>query len=560
MKNTTTLGFAISLLLGSQTSYALTPWTDQTPDIAIYTSGASVQDKAYGQVITTVLAAPNSVDYFADIDPATNSVGTRWTVYYFTGNANLGAGLAGKKILLEKRAYGSSGYGVIPLVANIPLEHLNIASTKATDWTADTKAKLPTWAATISNESASKYLFKRVSDAGFSGNDPALLLKRGTLNYPAQVNELITGKSEPKWPLDWNDIKTSGVGAFTIVPTGGTIYGVAVTLDLYKVLQAAQKRAGTLPSSAVIGGYSESDMPNLNRNVFASILAGKVGAWEQFKIIDKTDNTVKSLLDKNILNDAGVFAPYKETTSGSHLTPVALGTRNNGAAAAVVSYAKFLNYPTMPNSIPPATPVANTATAEDASLPIVKAPLSLADSGTLLKDWQNGTNTLGFNNVVDGAGYAKRWGIDVNSVDRNNAVKADGTGGDPWRYIKIDGYAPTLENVAAGVYPIWTEGATLYQTAKSSDALWASKTKLLKTLADNWSSPAVVGAFTTTQAWGKTGAFTTTADPRGFVSTIPFDASNPVIPFTHRNNGGIHSEIVPVADANAHGGLEIQLK
>ena len=560
MKNATRL-VSIALLLDIPCSYALTPWTDQAPDIAIYTSGASVQDKAYGQVITTTLAAPNSVDYFADVDAKTGTVGSKWTAYYFTGNDNLGSGLAGKKILLEKRAVGSSGYGVIPILAKIPLEHLNILSTRATDWTADTKAKLPTWTATISSQNAATYLARRLSDAGFSANDPALLLKPGTLNYPEQVNELMTGKFEPIWPLTLKSIKTTGKDGFTIVSTGGTVYGVGVTLDLYKVLQAAQKRAGTLPANVVIGSYSENDMPNLNRNVVASLLAGKIGTWEQFKLVDKSDGSVKSLLHPTILADAGVSAPSKESTTGKNLTPVAFATRNNGAAAGIVAYAKFLNYPTTSNAIPPATPVKNDKIVEDASLPIVKAPRSLADSGTILVDWQNGTNTLGFNNVIDGAGFARRWGIAINSVDRNSAVKADGSGGDPWRYIKIDGYAPTLENVAAGVYPIWTEGSAIYPIAKSSDTLWETKVKLLKALTDNWSSPAVIGAYTTTQAWGKTGAFVTSADPRGFTTTIPFDPSNPVIPLSHLgSDSAIHSEIVPVGERNTRGGLEIQLK
>ncbi len=557
----TKLAVTVSLLLGTQTSFALTPWTDKAPDIAIYTSGASVQDKAYGEVITKTLAAPNTFDYFADVNPKTNTVGARWTAYYFIGNENLGAGLAGKKILLEKRAVGSSGYGVVPLIGKITLEHLNILSTKNTDWTADAK-NTASWGAVISSENAAKFLVKKFSDAGFTANDPDILLKPGTLNYPEQVKELTTGKFEVKWPLNFKNVSRVGEEAYTVISTGGTVYGVGVTLDLYKVLQAAQKRAGTLPSDVEIGHYSERDMPNLNRNVLASLLAGKIGAWEQFKIVDKTDgNKVKSLLDKSILNDAAVSAPSKESATGENLTPVALATRNNGAAAIVVAYAKFLNYPTTANSITPVVPVKDDALVENTSLPIVKAPKSIADSGTILNDWQNGTNTLGFNNVVEGTGFAKRWGIAFNSVDRNTSVKADGTGGDPWRYIKIDGYAPTLENVAAGVYPIWTEGAALYQTKKVADKQWELKTKLLRALTDNWSSPAVIGAFTSTQAWGKTGAFVTSSDPRGFLTAIPFDASNPVIPFSHLGtDNNIHSEIVPVADSNAKGGLEIQLK
>jgi len=558
MKNLNSLALAVSLLAGAQSAYALTPWANGSPNITVYTSGGAAQDKAYGQVVTTTLAAPGSVDIFSDVDPATGSVGARWTAYYFTGNANLGSGLAGKKILLEKRSYGAAGYGVVPVVALKPLEHLKIAGLPKTAWDANGTQQ---WKKTIDSSNAGTYLVKKVSDGGFLGVDPDILLKPGTENYPEQVNELTTGLPEPGWPLTLKQVPKTGNTAFTVVPTGGLVYGVAVTLDLYKVLQAAQKRAGSLPSSVVIGSYDENSQPNLNRNVLASLLAGKIGAWDQIKIVDKTDaNAAKNLLDSDILGDAGVSAPYKESTTGTNLTPVAVGRRNKGAAIGAVAYAKFLNYPGTQNAFPPAAKTADNAVDEDATLPIVKSPGGAADTGNLLKDWQNGTNATGFNNVVDGLGYAKRWGIAINSADRNSSVSAAGTGGDPWRYIKIDGYAPTLENVAAGVYPHWAEGAVIYRTQKSSDSQWALKTKLLKAFADDLGSPTVANAVNTTQAWGKTGIFATTADPRGFTASVPFNTSNPVVPFTHNSGGFTHTEIVPVADSAAANGLSLQLK
>ncbi|MDO9106269.1 MAG: hypothetical protein Q7U57_15055 [Methylovulum sp.] len=555
MNTSNTLALAVSLLIGAQSAYALTPWANGTPNINVYTSGGAAQDKAYGQVVTTTLAAPGSVDIFSDVDPATGSIGSRWTAYYFTGNANLGSGLAGKRIMLEKRSYGAAGYGVVPLVASVPLEHLKISGLPKTAWEANGTQQ---WKKTIDGSNASTYLFKKVSDGGFLGVDPDILLKPGTENYPEQVNELTTGLPESKWPLDFQQVsKTS----FSVVPTGGLVYAVAVTLDLYKVLQAAQKRAGLLPSSVVIGSYTESSLPNLNRNVLASLLAGKIGAWDQIKIVDKTDgNTVKTLLDSDILGDAAVSAPYKESTTGTNLTPIAVGRRNKGAAIGAVAYAKFLNYPGTKNAFPPAAKTADNAVDEDATLPIVKSPGGAADTGNLLKDWQNGTNATGYNNVVDGLGYAKRWGIAINSADRNSSVTAAGTGGDPWRYIRIDGYAPTLENVAAGVYPHWAEGAVIYRTTQAADPLWAVKTKLLKAFADDLGSPTVANAVNTTQAWGKTGIFATTADPRGFTASVPFNTSNPVVPLTHKNGGFTHTEIVPVADPAATGGLTLQLK
>ena len=558
MKKLNTLALAVSLLAGTQSVHALTPWQNGKPDIAVYTSGGAAQDKAYGQVVSTTLAAPGTLDVFADVDPATGSVGARWTSFYFTGNANLGSGLAGKKILLEKRSYGAAGYGVVPLVGNVLLEHLGIVGLPKSAWDANGTKQ---WKKTIDGSNASKYLVKRLSDGGFLGVDPDILLKPGTENYPEQVNQLTTGLPEGTWPLGLKEVPKTGSNAFTVVPTGGLVYGVAVTLDLYKALQAAQKRAGTLPASVVIGNYDENSLPNLNRNVLASLLAGKIGAWDQVKIIDKKDsNTVKTLLDSSILADAGISAPYKESTSGSNLTPVAVGRRNNGAAIGAVAYSKFLNYPGALNAFPPATKTIDNAVDEDATLPIVKSPGGTTDTGNLLKDWQNGTNATGFNNVVDGLGFAKRWGIAINSADRNSSVTNTGTGGDPWRYIRIDGYAPTLENVAAGVYPHWAEGAVIYRTSRSADPQWALKTKLLKAFADDLGSPTVANAVNTTQAWGKTGIFATTADPRGFTATVPFNTSNPVIPLTHKRNGFTRTEIVPVADPAAAGGLAIQLK
>lgn len=564
MKNTNTLGLAISLLLSSQASYALTPWIDATPDYVIYTSGGAAQDKAYGKVVSTTLAKSGTLDTFNDLDEKGNK-GKRWTAYYFIGADNLGA-LAGKKILLEKRIYGAAGYGVVPVIGATPIEHLNIIGTGLTAATPlETTGTPNVYSVGITDATtAKKYLKKVASDAGFLGVDPNILLKPKTENYPVPVNELITGKPDSKWSSTLTSVPTTGATAFTVVPTGGLVYGIGVTLDLYKVLQAAQKRAGILPITTVVGSYAESDLPKINRNVVASLLAGKIQNWEQFKIIDKTDgNKAKSLLDASILTDAGVSAPTTETVAGitKPVTPVAVGRRNNGAAVGAAAYAKFLNYPATANSITPAK--ATDSTAESAILPIVKSPTGTGDTGNLLKDWQKGTNITGYNNVADGSGYAKRWGIAVNSADQNSSVKADGTGGDDWRYIKIDGYAPTLENVAAGVYPFWAEGAVLYPTTKATDKNWEAKKVLLKALADNLGSPTVAKSVNTTQAWGATGVFATTADTRGFVASVPFDPAYPVIPFSHIGSDAlVHDEIVPVINnVNASkAALDIQLK
>jgi len=569
MKKLNTLAAAVALAAGSQGAQALTPWANGTPDLVVYTSGGAAQDKAYTQVINDVLAASGSVDTFSDVDPAdpTQTLGARWTAYYFTGSSTLPSGLAGKKILLEKRIYGAAGYGLIPLLAGgatysgLPIEHLLVAGTTAAQWVAN---GTQSWKQTISSTNATTYLTHVVSDAGFSGVDPSILLKPGTINYPTPVKQISTGTLDGSsgsitWPTTLTAVPTTGNAAFTVLPTGGLVYGVAVTLDLYKVLQAAEKRAGKLPSTVTIGAYDEGSLPSLNSNVLASIISGNVGAWEQIKIVDTTaGNAVKTLLDPSILSDAGVSAPYVSQTTGK--TPVAVGNRNNGAAVGAVAYAALLNYPSVANSFAPATAVPNDSPDEDGSLPIVKQPNGTTDTGNLLKDWQNGTNLTGYNNVVSGSGFANRWGIAINNASGNTKVTAAGTGGDPWRYIKIDGYAPTLENVASADYPLWAEGTFIFRTTKATDKQWANKVNLFKALANALGSPTVANEVNPTQAWGATGIFATTADPRNFTASIPFNSASPVVPLTHKNGTTTHADIVPVANPKSNGGLALQLK
>jgi len=561
MKQLKHLALAASLLMGSQAANAITPWANGAPYVTVYISGAVAQTNAYTQAVTTVLAQTGTVDTFNDVDPTNaNAVGSRWTAHYFVGSANLGSALQGKNILLVRRTVGGSGDGVIPLVAGLSLEHLNIANLPASAWTAATSngAVVPqSWTASITQSNATTYLSLVGSDAGIIAVDPYILLKPGTANYPAPANALITGLPVPNWPTNITTLPT----AFVVNPLGGLTYGIAVTLDLYKVLQAAQKRAGTLPSTVAIGSYSEASMPSLSHEFIGSLMAGKIGAWDQVQIVDTTNNNkVISLNDTAILNDAGVAQPYKESTTGKNLTPVAVALRNDGAATFVIANSVFLGYPANANAASPALPTANDPADEDAALPIVKEPIIVSATGTLLSDWQNGTNALGFNNVQVGTSggkpvYANRWGIALNSADRNNKVSAAGTGGDPWRYVKIDGYAPTLINVAAGDYDYWAEGTLLYK-----GGLNAKKLTVASALAQAMGSPTVIAPANTTQPWGQTGAFATAADPRKFTPSVPFNPSNPVVPYSHYINGKLHTEIAPVINPSGLDTPSVQMK
>ncbi len=555
---------ALSLLASSQIAYALTPWNDGPPDIVIYTSGGAAQDRAIDLAVVSSLVEPGTDDWFSDRNAA-GAVGGRWRAYYFIGKATLGEGLAGRKILFEKRSYGAAGYGVIPLLANdgqgIPIEHLNIQGLPQSAWESDGAKR---WVATITGANAETYLVKVPSDAGFLGIDPDILLKPGTENYPEQVREIITGQFEPEWPTNIDRFPET----FAALSSGGLVYGIAVTEDLYRVLQVAQKRTGQLPDDVIIGHYDDKSLPSLNRTFLAALFAGKVSAWDKVKIVDKTDNNrVKSLLDPEILAEAGVDTPTLEQATGAQLTPVAISRRNRGAAIGAVGHAKLLNYPHVRGSNPPAAVTPDGELEESLALPVVKAPGGVRGTRDLLRDWQNGTNSTGWNNASGsgGGGFAKRWGIAFQSGDVDAGATVEGAGGEGWRYIKIDGYAPTLANVAAGTYPYWAEGVVLGKIDKPWDPDWPLKARALIAFAEDLGSPTIAAASNANSnlTFGRSGIFATTKDPRGFQSSIPFNDNNPVIPYTHLLIGVPQAfpypslENLPVADENV---AELELR
>ncbi len=557
-----TLASAVALLAGSQAAHAITPWQANdanasnygTPDYVIYTSGGAAQDLAYQQVVLDALSKPGTVDIFQDISATSTSNGSRFTSFYFIGSSTLSdPALQGKKILLEKRSLGAAGYGVVPILAHLPLDHLDIFHTATSKlqstWTNTTQSlvvngvsgtSVPFHATSITTANASTFLTSTQSHGGFAGVDTAALLATGTTNYPDPVKEVSTGATTAGWTYA---LTPDNLSAVTRISTGGLVYGIGVTLDFYKVLQAAQIATGDLPATVTVGAYDQASLPSISRNFLASILSGNITDWSNVKL--NVGGTTKSLTDASIRTAAGVSAPTS--------SKVAVGLRNTGAAIGAVAYAKILNYPYVDQAATPAALVPNTSAAESSAAPLVKGPTGASATQDLLLDWQGGTNNSGLNNVSG----AKYWGIAVNSADRNNTVTTAGTGGKNWRYIKIDGYAPTIENVAAGNYPYWAEGEIIVDPSVGT----SHEQSLFTDFGNHLGSVAVASVVNAAviQPWGSTGIFATTATDSGAID-VPYVTTHPIVGLTHLGSDGYtHLGIVPYAYDNGNGNtIELQ--
>lgn len=554
------LAVGLAMLVGAQSAYALTPWANGAPPAAntIYVSGGAAADLAYAQVVNDVLAVPGTLDVFGDATSSSSTnFGSRWLVYYFTGSAATGA-LAGQPIAIVKRSLGAAGYGVIPVINStpIPLEELDISTllapgggnTTVFSEPTTTPQTIPTAAGNyrvvVTSANAATLLPLKNSDAGILGVDAKLLLRPGTKNYPTTVARV--GAGSDTFPTNLSSLP----GNITQVSTGGLVYGVGVTTDLYKVLQAAQKRAGQLPASTVIGDYTnEANIPSLPRNFVGSLIAGKIKLWDEVKVVDKvpgspTLNQGIPLTDSKILGDAGVSLP---TVNAAGKVQVAVGNRNAGAAIGAIAYAKFLGYPWTAGAFgPPINPTNNAL--DNTSAPIIKDPGGSTATGNLLNDWAVGANTSGLNTPS-----AKRWGVAVNDATRNTSgtygVNPETAGKQNWRYIRIDGYLPTIANIASGGYPHWGEGALLY----NSSTIDSAKKTVLDALASGLGSPTIAAGVNSSiqHTWGTTGVFAFTKTSASYTTDIPFNVNNPVVGYTHNNGTAILDEITPVISDSA---------
>jgi hypothetical protein len=552
------LAIAVAALAGTQSAHALVPWTDTTPDLKIYTSGGAAQDKAYASAVINVLAEPGTVDSFEDDNAGT--VGGRFAGYYFVGRSTAGpggipaalpAGLAGKKIYLEKRSLGAAGYGVVPLAGNIALDHLDIflassnglaGSGQAAAWLANGTNKYKSAASIVTGIAGQgawgNYLISTVSDGGFIGVDAEALLQPGTQNYPAPIKELSTNLVTAPWPTT---LKVTDLAAARI-PTGGLVYGIGVTLDLYKALQIAQWKTGQLPADAgtKIGEYTDPKyIPSLSRNFLASLLSGQVTNWANVQFRDIVTNPSTPAVYS--LSQIPTIAGYPALAAPTKYT-VGVGRRNTGAAIGAVGYAKLLNYPFTPNSFAPAVDTGSLvkATAE----PYVTSPGGAAATDNLLKDWQAGTNVSTLNYSATG----RLWGFALHSGDRN-AAAANATPTQNWRYIKIDGYTGTIDNVASGNYPYWAEGEVLIQPTIGTD-----KTNLLTAFGNALHNTAVAADINPTlvQPYGQSGIFATSkTDNTNTTANVPFNVADPVVNLTHFNGTSTHLGIVPKPFKNA---------
>ncbi|WP_347990140.1 hypothetical protein [Methylomonas sp. AM2-LC] len=483
--------------------------TVPTAAVSINLAGSSEQDRLLQSILSGDICTSGSLVIFKDNDGGTTNTtywGGRWTSYYCTVavKASTPVSLQSKILAVNKRSAGGSGYGVLPLVNNpttgkTPFPINFMAETATNCKMQDTTQTIPTYGCTASETSghiAGTNTALVIPDAGVLDSNPGLYTGVNTV-------------------LDFGvPILASDVATLTVANGAALTFGVPVTLDLYKALQAAQ---GLNTGSCSLGAYGYTGataacMPSLTRYHMAALISGGAQNWEQFSF--NGTNLVTAA------ESAGVAAP------GDMLVHYCQGTAGSGAAAN--QYAKFLNSPCNANA---ASPVADNRAAGGVAVSHI---YTSADMEACLDDLQNGTSNA-VDYVTGGSVNAnvKAWGFGAIAADKN-AVSSTSTYAHGYRYIKVDGFTPTLQNVVNGSYSNWAQ--TSWVISKSATiAPTGAKLDAINYIRSESTLGTVLPLANVVQSFGTAGylGLPTPYGPAANVISNPVNTSNPVTPMAY---------------------------
>ncbi|AEF99357.1 hypothetical protein [Methylomonas methanica] len=501
---------AVSLLGFSQASFALAPTT--TPDLEIFMSGASAQDKAIAALFNNLCNA-GTLDVFKDNDKA-GSEGKSHTAYFCTlsstnvpGLSVNGAPVASANVLFHKRSAGGSAQGVNPLIDGVAIAAMRIDNGNCT---------LNSGNVWFCNAQGAN-LTNQVSDAGISDVEPKLFIGP---NKPSNA-----GAVDP----------AAADAALTVDAAAALLFGVPVSDNLYVALQQAQGLMTGFGGSCAAGEYTEACMPSLSRQQVAELVSGQIKRWSEFKV---NGVALTSLVSGTYDSGDGVLRNVAPTDTKVHFCK-----RIDGSGTGAQMYAKFLNNPCSSAGLSP------DWTGSSLAGPVKHEVSGSGDMELCLEDFADGesnakqvtsTNPDVFNTTVNGSG-AKAWAIGMQSTE-NNATHSK-----HYRFIKVDGVAPTLENAFRGKYMDWVEQTYQWRNAISQD-----KKTIIQKIAADAGSPSILGTVLNpgfVQPFGAAG-YLAVGTKHAFTDTLNLAA--PVMPYSHSAKGSLSNCQVPVIPSSTN--------
>jgi hypothetical protein len=426
--------------------------------------------------------------------------GSNQFMYVCQVNTNQISGLSKPNVAVRKMGQGGSGNGVQPVADNTNLQFMSLSAFQANTSLCG--------AATVQASSAPQL---GTSDAlGL----PAYQTRTCSVGTTAAPSALITAVAPPD--AGFSDVEPALFGATSaqlsrIDPpksVNSIVFGIPVTLKAYRALQTAQ---------GLTGDDTEANMPSLTKAQIASIFNGNISTWSQ---LVGTNGVALAPANNNIYVVRRVNSSGTQTFTGVH----------------------FLNTPCAAGVLP-------FVTANDTAADTSGGTCGNADPTKTV--WQ-GSGSGDVRNCLVNHDTNSRWGIGLLSLESSQPTATSNT----WRYVKIDGYAPSQLNVFNGKYPYWAEQTVQYRTS-GANVLAGDKLTFVDAFISQLGDPAVVSQLNAafTHPWGKSGLFSLSTvyaptDPSALAAVPAFGLPagpralnaadiliNPVNPATRSPNG-----------------------
>jgi hypothetical protein len=332
------------------------------------------------------------------------------------------AGLTKPNILFRKRSEGGSAQGVQPIIGDASnLQGIPLSYMKVQDSTCDS----PT-SSSLTSLSGGPNRTRKTATCTYTADST-----QGVLEDANTQEDLIShfgvsdadpgvfkGVNTPSGFTDVTD--TSNI---TIKPAFLIAFGIPATTGLRNALQEAQIATGELPSTCTVGDDSEACMPSLSDALVTSIATGMLNYWADVKVKHPTLGLVS-------LPDLASDKPGDYPDGQVHWC-----RRVNGSGTQATFNVKYLRNPCVDGALAPLGPNAGSGS---------YSTYTPVDTGTWV--FAN-SSSGGVDNCLNGLGdpALDRWAIGVQSTENNALTETRN-----YRFVKTNGYAPTIKNTALG--------------------------------------------------------------------------------------------------------------
>ncbi|MGE0486281.1 MAG: substrate-binding domain-containing protein [Gammaproteobacteria bacterium] len=442
--------------------------------IVVNTSGASAQRSAINQFSKLVCDGGVFREYRDDNG---TTVGGSWRSYFCQFAATWPNGdpnpLAGQKVLFNTRTKGGSVWGVIPVQENYSVEMMNILSPTCSlvgsryHCTWDNSNRTPTAAANGECDFA-------VIEGGVSGrpvaNGQSTICVRPDLGASDEEPSFFTDENLPALFAEQPD-ESKLVKASLF----GVQFAPEVTLPVYRVLQEAQ---GILNPGDPDDYDNPNTAPSLTKEQLSAIFSGEITNWNQIA--------------------TPVGTPWPDFNQGS----LGLCRRTNGSGTQAGATRYLFSRPGkcggtvfMVTDNTAADGSANGTCDDAANGQLCYVENSGSDDVNTCLDRMNGVGAP-INTFFAGIDPTLKMGaIGFNAIEKPSVP-----GVSQWRFVKVDGVAPTTENGVTGEWD-WAYENSMQAPATPVPARAPATATVTAAMLAQLGDPAVVDLLGTPGNW-----------------------------------------------------------